>query len=154
MEPTSDATPGFYQLGLPPIVGSEGGSAWAGEGGHVSQDQVAFGPDFLSGMSIMLDAQADGYGEQIVLGGVDSAGELKLTLNDSGADGRIRLRIRDGAGARLDSYANLSMGAARRVLLTVAPLIPEVRVYELHPWLLLRVHLSRVRHHSKESSNA
>ena len=53
--------------GLPPIVGSEGGSTWFGNGGHVYQDRLELGEPALQGFSVLFDAQADSTTEQVIL---------------------------------------------------------------------------------------
>jgi hypothetical protein len=120
--------------GLPPIVGSEGGSTWFGSGGHVSQDRFELGEPALQGFSVLLDAQADSAYEQVILGGGDAVGRLRLALNEGGVPGLLLLHASDAADALFEVRCQLSTSQARRILISAKPLLREAQVYEIHPW--------------------
>jgi hypothetical protein len=120
--------------GLPPVVGSTGGSTWFGNGGHISQDQVEFGVPALEGFSLLFDAQADSDREQVVCGGADDAGRIVLLLNERGIPGMLSLSISTPEGATFECRAQLSPSRARRLLVAVAPRAHKAAVYELQPW--------------------
>lgn len=68
-DPSEFAPRNGIKQGLPPIVGSEGGSVWLGNGGHIEVTP----PDLpVQGFSILVDLQSDRDGEQTILYGKDS----------------------------------------------------------------------------------
>ena len=128
------ATGASVVQGLPPIVGSEGGSTWFGNGGHVYQDRLELGEPALQGFSVLFDAQADSTTEQVILGGGDALGGLQLALNERGVPGLLLLHASDAGGALLEVRCQLSTSQARRILISTKPLLREAEVYEMHPW--------------------
>lgn len=121
--------------GLPPVVGSAGGSTWFGNGGHVAQDQIEFGVPALEGFSVLFDAQPDSGREQVVCGGADDAGRIILILNEHDIPDALSLLISAPDGATFQCRAQLSSARARRVLVAAAPGAHKAAaVYELQPW--------------------
>jgi hypothetical protein len=59
---------GQLHQGLPPIVGSDGGSTWFARGGHIAMPTMPLGPEASEGVFIGFDVQPDTLGEQVVLG--------------------------------------------------------------------------------------
>lgn len=138
-----EADRGLYQFGnrgesviggLPPIVGSTGGSTWFGNGGHISQDQVEVGVGALKGFSVLFDAQPDSDRQQVVCGGADDVGRVSVVLNEGGVAGVVTLSTSAPDGALYECRAQLSMARARRVLIIAAPQTGQGAVYELQPW--------------------
>lgn len=121
----------MVKQGLPPIVGTDGGSTWFGNGGHMRFNLPPV--PINAGFSLLLDLQAETDRIQCLIGGRDGEGALTLTVNTSGA-GTLTLHCSDGAGARLEKTVPLSPGRAKRVLVTCHPGVHEICVYELHPW--------------------
>lgn len=126
---------GQLRQGLPPIVGSDGGSAWFARGGHVAVPTMPLGPEAREGVFIGFDVQPDTPGEQIVLGSAKSgASTVKVVVNEASVPGRVCLVVQDEDGKSLVARADASCSAARRLLLTANPEANVVAIFELQPW--------------------
>ena len=131
----SEQTGDTIVQGLPPIVGSTGGSTWFGNGGHVPQNEFELPQDATCRFSILYDSQCDySTRETTVFGGSDASGTVRLCENAAGAPGLFHLHLSDGLGASLDIKVGLSRSAGKRIAVTVNPQLHSASVYELHAW--------------------
>jgi hypothetical protein len=124
---------GELQQGLPPIVGSEGGSTWFAGEGHASAGKwdVEFNSHFYLG----IDLQPDRETEQIVLGTARTGGSaMRLTLSEGQVPGRISIMLRDEQGRTLEAVAQGSAARARRVIVTATLAENRVSMFEIQPW--------------------
>ena len=113
---------GQLHQGLPPIVGSDGGSAWFARGGHVAVPTMPLGPETSQGVFIGFDVQPDTLGEQVVLGSAKrSASTVKVVVNEANVPGRVCFVLQDEDGKSLVARADASRSIARRLLLTANP---------------------------------
>ncbi len=126
---------GQLHQGLPPIVGSDGGSAWFARGGHVAVPTMPLGPEASEGVFIGFDVQPDTLGEQVVLGSAKrGASTVKVVVNEADVPGRVCLVLQDEDGKSLVARADASRSTARRLLLTANPTANSVAIFELQPW--------------------
>lgn len=117
--------------GLPPVVGSDGGSAWFAGGGHLAIGEFPLSTS--SGFYFGLDIQPDQMAPQMVLGSAWAESAFLLRIGDPGP-GIIALTIRDGSGRELLAHGHGSMAAARRLLVVGHASSNRVAMYELQPW--------------------
>lgn len=117
--------------GLPPIVGSEGGSVWFGNCGHIEVPPLDLP---VQGFSILVDLQSDRDGEQTILYDKDSDNVINLTINHDKEVSYLRLHVGNGSGATFDLRSELSAGRAHRLLRSVRLLEGAAHVVELEPW--------------------
>jgi hypothetical protein len=123
--------------GLPPIIGSEGGSAWVGGKGHVRGGPLPRSAELGEGLYLGVDLQPDSRSEQIVLGsGKAGASALRLVVNHEGVAGHISVLLRDEDGRTLEVNANGSDSIARRLVVSAKPRENGVSIYEIQPWAL------------------
>lgn len=126
---------GQLHQGLPPIVGSDGGSAWFARGGHVAVPTMPLGPEASKGVFIGFDVQPDTLGEQVVLGSAKrGASTVKVVVNEADVPGRVCLVLQDEDGKSLVARADASRSTACRLLLTANPRGNLVAMFELQPW--------------------
>jgi len=126
---------GQLHQGLPPIVGSDGGSAWFARGGHVAVPTMPLGPEASEGVFIGFDVQPDTLAEQVVLGSAKrGASTVKVVVNEANVPGRVCLVLEDEDGKSLVARADASRSIARRLLLTANPSTNLVAMFEVQPW--------------------
>lgn len=117
--------------GLPPIVGSEGGSTWFAGDGHVAV------PDFplrsASEFFLGLDLQPDDCEPQVLLGAVWGRAALLVETNTLG-DRSLTVTVRDEMDRSLVARTELSRSASHRMLVTGDLRPPWISVHELQPW--------------------
>jgi hypothetical protein len=117
--------------GLPPIVGSDGGSTWFAGGGHVAVPQFPLhsaGEFFLG-----FDLQPDNSDPQVLLGAVWARSALLVEVNVPHARS-LSISIRDETDHQLVARAELSPAAARRLVITGDLLSAAISVHEIQPW--------------------
>lgn len=131
--PSSDlSNSSQLRQGLPPIVGSEGGSTWFGNGSFVTGPEL---PPMASALSFIIDVQPDSTDEQVVFGAErDEGPAFKFIVNAGGRAEDLSLLIRDGQGRTLETVAHGSSARARRIMVVAEGVSNHVAVYELQPW--------------------
>ena len=122
-------------LGLPPIVGNDGGSVWCKTPAHVRIERLNLPAALESGLYVGVDIHLDSRAEQVVLGTSRTRGTaLVLKVNANGVPGRVSLMLRDEDGRTLEGYADGSRAIARRLIVVARPADDAVTFYELEPW--------------------
>jgi hypothetical protein len=117
--------------GLPPIVGSDGGSTWFAGSGHVAVPEFPLksAAEFFLGV----DLQPDNGEPQTVLGAVWDRSAMLVEANTHG-ERSLALTIRDEVGRSLVARAELSPSAAHRILITGDLRSASISIHELQPW--------------------
>jgi hypothetical protein len=121
--------------GLPPIVGSDGGSTWVGGNGHLHVGALDLPTEVADGLYFGVDLQPESHSEQVVLGtGKSGTSTLRLAVNHGAVVGRLSVLLRDEDGRTLEVNAEGCPSIARRVIVSAQPRDNRVSIYEIQPW--------------------